>query len=600
MRQVFGWFVVGLVGCSGTTPSADPCPAKLVAFLDLDGDGFGGEQVGEVCALSEGEVDVAGDCDDDDPDVHPEAEERCNGLDDNCIDGPDEGLEDSRTWFADDDGDGFGAAFPAQFQCGKPGPAWADNDDDCDDTNPDVNPAATEICNGSIDDDCDFLEDDLDADLDATTQLTWFRDDDGDGFGTDAATLRACDQPSGYVDNNLDCADRDAARNPDATEVCNGRDDDCDAQVDDNDPSLDTSTQISFFVDADNDGWGAPGSSIFACEGGPGRADNDLDCNDAVAGLNLDDVDNDGFSTCDGDCDDSQSQISPDDVDGDGFTACDAVPDCAPSNPTIFPGASETPADGVDQDCDGADDCFRDLDRDGYGSTVVIGGATLQCIAPGEADNPDDCDDTDDRQTVPRPWYDDLDLDGFGIGSSVSFSCVPPYPESAPNADDCDDDDDTIYPGAPEICTDLIDQDCDGSLSCCELNECLTPQCFGNEVCCPNDVIAAPPSQLFDSTVGMLDYHQPLACSFAGGAGDLSFEFVAPAQGQYTFDTFGSTYDTTLYALDDCQGVELACNDDAGGGLQSEITLQLSIGQRVIIIVDGFAASTGAFVLNVQ
>jgi Putative metal-binding motif len=59
------------------------------------------------------------------------------------------------------------------------------------------------------------------------------KDGDGDGFGGLAETLATpCVPPAGYVASVSDCDDEDPAVHPGAAEVCNGRDDDCDAQGD--------------------------------------------------------------------------------------------------------------------------------------------------------------------------------------------------------------------------------------------------------------------------------------------------------------------------------------------------------------------------------
>ena len=89
-----------------------------------------------------------------------------------------------------------------------------------------------------------------------------------------------------------------------------------------------------------------------------------------------------------------------------------------------------------------------------------------------------------------------------------------------------------------------------------------------------------------------------LTCG-GGTAPDVVVEFTAGSDDDYTFDTFGSSFDTVLYALDACGGAELACNDDGGGGGgESELTLALVSGETVYLVVDGFGSGSGPFTLN--
>ncbi len=444
--------------------------ALVRVWADADADGFGGGDAEEVCPddVAEGQVPVGLDCNDDDDAIHPDAEEVCDGIDNDC-DGAADPHDELVTWYLDSDGDGAGVQYPAQSACTRPGPEWVTSGDDCDDTNADVFPGQQEICNDQVDDDCDGLEDDLDPDVLVSTMTTWYADGDTDGYGDPEITLVSCAAPSGFVDNGDDCAPTHGARHPGSLEICNEVDDDCDDLVDDADPDIDPTTQISFFADNDLDGYGAPGSSILACSAIPGTADNELDCDDNSAKLNMDDNDNDGYSSCTGDCNDSDPVLTPFDLDGDAFSTCDPVPDCDPLMGDIYPGAPEVAGDAIDQDCDGVDDCYLDADGDTFGSTTVVQGSSLSCAGPHESDNSDDCDDATPGITEDRFWYTDADLDGHGTGATLGFDCFPPEPTASPSDADCNDADPAIHPDVPEICEDGIDQDCNPNNEACNI-----------------------------------------------------------------------------------------------------------------------------------
>jgi len=87
------------------------------------------------------------------------------------------------------------------------------------------------------------------------------------------------------------------------------------------------------------------------------------------------------------------------------------------------------------------------------------------------------------------------------------------------------------------------------------------------------------------------------SCGGSGG-NDRVVLFTAPANGSYSFDTFGSGYDTKLSLHADC-ATELACNDDADGGVQSQVTRDMVAGQHVRVVVDGYNGATGDWVLNI-
>ena len=397
--------------------------------VDADGDGVPAEQ----------------DCDDTNAEIHPGAEESCDGADNDCdgvIDEDD--AVDVITFYADEDGDGFGGntntvmaceapvgfsatggdcddtdpAFhpgagesdctdPADYNCdGSVG--WADVDgdgfaacEDCDDADADVNDNATEICD-TLDNDCDGLVDSYDPGVTGTS--SWYGDADGDGHGGTQFQVEACEAPAGYVASSDDCDDLDATSHPGGTEVCDLADNNCDGAVDEG-------VEYTWYADGDGDGYGDAGTTTDACSQPPGYSANGDDCDDnsastSPAGLEVcDGSDN----NCDGVVDEAGALGGSTwfvDADGDGWglTSGSIVSCSAPSGYAAVdgdcnddpgaggadqnPGATETWYDGIDQDCDGIDD---DQDEDG---------ALLA----------DDCDDLDAASTIVS---EDGDCDGL-------------------------------------------------------------------------------------------------------------------------------------------------------------------------------------------
>jgi large repetitive protein len=442
--------------CDGSIDEASATDA-LTWYADGDGDGYGDPaSTTDACSAPSGYVATATDCDDGDATVSPAGTETCNGVDDDCDGSVDEGAASGApTWYADSDGDGYGDAASTTAACSQPS-GYAASSTDCDDGDGAVNPGATELCNG-IDDDCDGTVDEPDA-SDATT---WYLDADGDGYGVSTGTSTACSQPSGYAATATDCDDGDAAVNPDATELCNGVDDDCDGSVDE-DTASDATT---WYADSDGDGYGDPASTTTACSAPSGHVATSTDCDDGDAAVSP------GASEwCNGIDDDCDGSVDEDDAvdastwyadgDGDGFagttgttTACDqpagyhaTATDCDDGDASVNPDATEIWYDGVDQDCDGGSD--YDADDDGWDHSAYGG---------------DDCDDDDPlaNPDAEERWYDgvdgncdgasDYDMDGDGF-DSASYG-----------GEDCDDDDPDTWPGAPDDPYDGVINDCDAS-----------------------------------------------------------------------------------------------------------------------------------------
>lgn len=261
------------------------------------------------------------------------------------------------------------------------------SDVDCDDNNAAIHPSATELCNG-IDDNCDGVVDGADA----VGVVSGFADVDGDGAG--GALVSGCELPETTVAEGGDCNDDDASVGPGQAERCNDADDDCDG---DKDEGLATHT---WFADADGDGFGDAAVTVEKCVSPTGFVDDATDCDDADSAVfpGAEDAWYDGL---DSNCDDA------DDYDADADGALDPSgggDDCDDTNSAIHPGAIEVYYDGVDANCDGQND-------------------------------------------------DDADGDGFASRSRGGA--------------DCDDDDADLNPAVDEVCDDGVDNDCDGGANGC-------------------------------------------------------------------------------------------------------------------------------------
>ncbi|MBL8615836.1 MAG: putative metal-binding motif-containing protein [Deltaproteobacteria bacterium] len=489
-----------------TDPTDWNCDGS-VAYEDRDGDTF------PACR----------DCDDADPDRRPDALEVCNLVDDDCDTLTDDAdpsvdLSTGSSFYEDDDGDSYGDPLDEVIACATPAGAVSD-DTDCDDRTLAVNPGAVETCNG-VDDDCDGLSDDADPDLLLSTGRVWHRDADGDGFGDPGAAIRACLQPAGFVADATDCDDARAAVRPSAVEVCNGVDDDCDAQVDDADVDLNLSLASSWYTDGDGDGFGATATLRRACVAAPGEVATPGDCVDTAAAIHptATEVCNGLDDDCDAAVDDADPGLSLSsaatwytDADGDSYgdparssRSCLApalgvsrAGDCDDLRGAVNPSATEV-CNSLDDDCDAQiDDAdaslsaastatwYRDADGDSYGAAATTSRA---CAAPsGFVASAADCDDTraavnpgateacngldDDCDTLTddadpsvslastSTWYRDGDSDGYGDPSRSARSCLAASGYVA-SATDCDDALAAVNPGASEVCNSR-DDDCD-------------------------------------------------------------------------------------------------------------------------------------------
>jgi len=238
--------------CDGLVDDDDSeVDGQVRSWPDVDGDGLGGDPYVTACVRPRGYIRVGGDCDDADASVGAPI-----------------------LVSVDLDGDGYGGNTTTYF-CPPIPSGWTPFSlYDCDDADPAVNPSTPEVCNDG-DDNCDDLVDEEDP---ALVGNTFYDDADRDGYGDDAtADSTGCTQPHDYVAVGGDCAPLDVATHPNAPEVCDGEDNDCDGAVDD------STVSVQWYADADGDGYGVSSDIVRGCAQPRGYARGRGDCDDGDA-----------------------------------------------------------------------------------------------------------------------------------------------------------------------------------------------------------------------------------------------------------------------------------------------------------------------------
>jgi len=232
-------------------------------YVDLDGDGYGNPNTSAaMCSLIAGYSINSNDCDDTEALAWTGNTEICDYVDNDCNGSTDEGV--LTTYYQDDDEDGYGNPNSILEDCSQP-VDFVLNDNDCNDSDDLAWSGNTESC--------DYVDNDCNGQTDEGVQITYYQDNDLDGYGNPNSTTQDCTQPIGYVDNTYDCNDAENLAFTGASESCDYVDNDCNG-------STDEGVQTTYYQDFDGDGYGNISVVAEDCSPPIGYVSNSTDCYD--------------------------------------------------------------------------------------------------------------------------------------------------------------------------------------------------------------------------------------------------------------------------------------------------------------------------------
>ncbi len=438
------------------------CDDDSDGHVDMSGDGT---YLANGCIPEGCETEPGNDCDDSNP-----------------------GIISERMWYADNDADSYGDANSAILACSQPEGYVTDNTD-CNDSDP-----------GTF------------------SERMWYADSDADTHGDANSTMQACSQPEGYVIDNTDCNDNDSSIHPEAVEICDGTDNDCNADTGDG-------SGESWY------GGSCDGPDTDLCSEGIYECINGMQSCADITG-DIDEVCSDGI---DNDCDGTVDEIDIlESLTVNINPAADVLVNDGNSDQNYgsdltlgIEGSPEKIAylrfdvTGLSRPVQSARLRLEVVDRSSSGGTIHtisdnswdentvtfdtrpdIDGPALDSLGVVETGDVAEfdvtaaigengtysfaivSDDSNKAEFRSRedsihppvliitirddgvPYYCDDDSDGYvgmtGHGNNTSNGCIPDECETAPG-NDCDDSNAVINPAAVEVC-DAIDNDCDGTV----------------------------------------------------------------------------------------------------------------------------------------
>ncbi|MCB9760253.1 MAG: hypothetical protein H6739_10495 [Alphaproteobacteria bacterium] len=368
-------------------------------------------------------------------------------------------------------------------------------------------------------------------------------------------------------------------------------------------------------------------TTCLAMGAGCGDKDNDTAADDTSGGDDTataevcdDGADNDGDGATD--CDDSDCVADPAcvetdcadgaDNDGDGATDCDDS-DCATAAECQ---TEDECADGVDNDQDGVSDCLdEDCDADAACTCVSdaitnSGQSVLSGTTEGGSDlfpSSEECGSSEDGSgndyvfawAAPDEGCWNINTDGSDFDTILRIVSSCDGEEL-----DCNDDSEfglqssITVPGVPGH-TYLISVDGYGADDVGSFVVNIGPGPLGGATDLGDATGASVASGDNSGATAAVDSD----CGSSPGA-SVIFAWTAPSTGDYTFDTYGSDFDTILglWGGDRCQEEELTCDDDGDDEVnnESEFTATVEAGTPYFIVLSGYSAATGNYILNIN